>query len=509
MYYIVGAVYDMSNQLMGYRYIDELLRICYMSKSLLLYRVQNNVIKLDNATLNDTGTDIQIRGVQAKDIPKVYMNGDLYIPNGEKQNITIVGRYPNKMYLCYLGNILCVFAESELIRRYHAGTLGFMNVRIVKGSLVSKVGSLPDITKNGTGYISISNDCICRGPRYLHYHTGLQEPSDSILAEIKQKCPTLVLHKHINKVGMSAFQGFNIPFNLKSQGKCKLSHLSFKESGVRGIYGTYDIIGQGAFENSAIKIIDCNISNICTRAFMNCEQLSDVHIAKNLNHIGTEAFANSTIKTFKAIMCVNVSAGAFANCTQLENVALGYNIYIGKGAFYNTKKLTLLNCTIANLGEEAFLKSGIKHIDITTDCIIPTRCFAHSALRSITLGNIDIGEQAFFECNDLLTITFRDSEVGSIGNGAFYNTGIGRLQIRVRGIVGEQAFASCRNLEKVELTVPTASAIGNRAFEKCPNLATVVINTNDRTMVDIRNIFVDCPKLKEVSINGEVVKTGI
>lgn len=503
MYFIVGEVYSNYNQKIGYRYVDELLRLCYMSKEYLLERVKRGIIKLHNATLNTMGDDIEIRGVAHKDIPKIYRNGEYYIPNGERTNLVVIGRYPNHFYLCHIYNTVMVFPEKTLIEWYKLGHTGFMNVRLVKGEFVSKAGKLPDITSNGTGYIHIDNNNICTRPRYVEYHSGPFEPSESILAETKQKCPTLVLHPNIQFVVISAFKDFKIPFSIKSKGNCILMPYSFKNSGVKALQGNYNEIHHNAFDSSDIEVIDCSTTGIGTEAFKNCTSLRDVKFNKNLQTIGDYSFTGSTIKTFKAIMCVNVSAGAFANCTQLENVALGYNIYIGKGAFYNTKKLTLLNCTIAGLSEEAFLKSGIKYIDITTDCNIPTRSFAYSALRSITLGNIDIGEQAFFECNNLLTVTFKDREVCNIGNGAFYNTGIGRLQIRVRGIVGEQAFASCRNLEKVELAIPTASAIGNRVFEKCPNLATVVINTNDRTMVDIRNIFVDCPKLKEVSINGK------
>jgi len=87
------------------------------------------------------------------------------------------------------------------------------------------------------------------------------------------------------------------------------------------------------------------VKKITERAFVNNEYIKEIHLGKNILHIGLRAFANCT-NLEKVVFQGNVKyidEGAFENCRSLSEVTLDESvIHIGKNAFKNCKNLKVV-----------------------------------------------------------------------------------------------------------------------------------------------------------------------
>ena len=113
-----------------------------------------------------------------------------------------------------------------------------------------------------------------------------------------------------------------------------------------------------------------------------------------------------------------------------------------------------------------------------------------------------IGNDAFFQCEDLIRIEIPDS-VTRIGDNAFNNCGsLTSITIPDNvASIGMGAFRYCGSLP--EVTIPdSVTGIGDFAFEKCQKLADITIGSG---MISIGNsLFKECSGLKNVMIPDRV-----
>ena len=117
-----------------------------------------------------------------------------------------------------------------------------------------------------------------------------------------------------------------------------------------------------------------------------------------------------------------------------------------------------------------------------------------------------IGEQAFYDCTGLTSVTIPDS-VTTIGYEAFYNC-ICLESVTIGNSVttiGWGAFSDCTGLKSV--TIPdSVTTIGDQAFYFCPNLTSVTIGNSVTTIGG--SAFSYCDGLTSVTIGNSVTTIG-
>ncbi len=197
-----------------------------------------------------------------------------------------------------------------------------------------------------------------------------------------------------------------------------------------------DEIKGGTFSNcyQLEKIAFNSVSEIGSRAFAFCENLSIAELPERLKYIGDEAFRN----------CVNISSmtmpiglqkigrKAFYNCEKLTNLIINENLkHIGDEAFIGCKSINTIdwnakNCTTSKTSNVVF---DYAYTPITLNVgdvveLIDNKLFSHINLSAIVIPQsvTDIGYRAFADNNYLDDITITPSEYLSIDETSFNNT---------------------------------------------------------------------------------------
>lgn len=200
-----------------------------------------------------------------------------------------------------------------------------------------------------------------------------------------------------------------------------------------------------------------NIKSIGAAAFQWCKSLTEVTIPEGVTYIGEQAFQNSALESIKIPSTVkNILIYAFQGCRNLKNVDLGNGVVsIGQNAFKNCDAIETIDLPdgLTTIGESAFhLCKGLKSISIPASVtsidvdafyndtaleevifeegsklkILPNRLFyGCSLIKSIVLpeGLKQIGNSVFSECTELNSVNI-PSTVEYVGSSAFYNTKI-------------------------------------------------------------------------------------
>ena len=149
---------------------------------------------------------------------------------------------------------------------------------------------------------------------------------------------------------------------------------------------------------------------------------------------------------------------------------------------------TIKGVTVTSIGEEAFYNCR--------------------SLTSVTIpdGVTSIGEDAFWNCTSLTSVTIPDS-VTSIGGYAFHNcTSLTSVTIpdSVTSI-GDWAFSGCKSLTSV--TIPdSVTSIGEYTFSQCTSLTSVTIPDSVTSIGG--QAFYKCTSLTSVTIPGSVTSIG-
>jgi uncharacterized repeat protein (TIGR02543 family) len=271
-----------------------------------------------------------------------------------------------------------------------------------------------------------------------------------------------------------------------------------------GVTSIGDFAFMGCFGLTSVEIPD-SVTSIGEQAFSDCHNLTGVVIGDGVTSIGDFAFMGCSGLTSVIIpnSVTSIGRGAFSSCHGLTNVTIPNSVTsIGSQAFGCCAALTSITVEAANLSYSS-LDGVLFDKNKTTLIQFPE---GKSGAYSIPTSVTSIGENAFWGCSGLTSVTIPTS-VASIGGGAFgYCTGLTSVAIP-DGVttIENWTFGDCFALTSV--VIPSSvTSIGMYAFYGCYSLANVVIPDNVTSIGELA--FASCSGLMSVAIGDSVTSIG-
>ena len=201
-------------------------------------------------------------------------------------------------------------------------------------------------------------------------------------------------------------------------------------------------------------VIPDSVTSISFAAFYNCTELKSIELVENSNltNIGKSAFCGCTgltsIEFAENSKLTSIGQYAFYECTAITSVTIPNSVTsIGDDAFYGCTGLTSI--TLPFVGGSKDTNTYLGYI-FGASSASSNSSYVPSSLKTVVVTGTSIGNDAFYGCTGLTSITISDSVI-SIGTGA---------------------FGYCKGLTSI--TIPNSvTSIGDRAFYNCTGLTSV------------------------------------
>ena len=241
-------------------------------------------------------------------------------------------------------------------------------------------------------------------------------------------------------------------------------------------------------------VIPNSVTTIGKSAFFRCDALTSITIPNSVTTIGEDAFSHCYGLTNIIIpnSVTTIGESTFSYCSALTSITIPNSVTtIGDRAFFRCDALTSITIpnSVTCIGEDAFLGcSALTSITVSKDNPVydsRDNCNAliETATNTLILGCENtvipnsvttIGEDAFYECYALTSITIPNS-VTTIGDGVFWD---------------------CDGLTNV--TIPNSvTTIGHDAFYGCDALTSITVS-KDNPVYDSRD---NCNAIIETATN--------
>ena len=283
-------------------------------------------------------------------------------------------------------------------------------------------------------------------------------------------------------------------------------------------------------------VIPNTVTSISKSAFDHCTSLTSMTIPDSVTNIGVNAFSWCTGLTSVTIgnSVSSISKSAFDNCSGLTSITIPNSVTtIGSQAFNGCSGLTsvTIGSGVTSIGDDAFGGcKGLTSIVVNSNnTVFDSRDNCNAIIKTSTnelkLGCkntvipnsvTNIGEEAFWNCSGLTSITIPDS-VTNIGKEAFarcyYLTSV-TIGSGVTSI-GQQAFAWCTGLTSIKCNAITAPTIQSNTFQNVKTGGTLRVpsgSTGYNVWMGTGNYYLGkyewiIPFFAKLSLNnGEVVE---
>lgn len=214
-------------------------------------------------------------------------------------------------------------------------------------------------------------------------------------------------------------------------------------------------IGKDCFYNSGLTSLtvngDCDYIEGGSRGMNLGRNIESVRIAGRICKIGDSVFdgynGGSAIHTFEALSCDSIGSYAFAQSNIKNFVINAGGTTIGDNAFY-----------LCNL---------LESISINDNSVLGVSSFIYcSSLREVNLGKgiLNIPDHAFYDCGALTNLNSQ-SKIEVVGIGAFSKTSLSSFDFENIKSIGEGGFGFVPFSEMPELYLPDGfSDLGDGAF---------------------------------------------
>ncbi len=320
---------------------------------------------------------------------------------------------------------------------------------------------------------------------------------------------TIEFSEDVTSIGNGAFEGctsltsFVIPSGITT-----ISANAFKGSGLVEITipKNVETIYRSAFEDcvalqkvmvgSTTTWLDgCKLGTIQASAFRNCTALKEIYLPVSLKKIGSNAFYGCNLDKVY-IKADNANAWI---ATTFEN--------LDSNPVYHAKELYTWQPSIIGFGKPEEI-----NLAFTSETgVIGAYAFAGlKGVKRIRVENANVKDYAFYETTAYLILV----DIKSIGNYAFAKTNLQVFTSSTVESIGDHAFESCKDLEKI--TLPSKlTTIGQSVFNGCSNLKSASISyalidklPNHIESLEIRNTSrissVPFTNLKTIEFSSEV-----
>lgn len=267
-------------------------------------------------------------------------------------------------------------------------------------------------------------------------------------------------------------------------------------------------IGESAFTtcaNLTSVTIPYGVTVIEPLAFDSCPNLKSVTIPNSVTDIGDYAFeACRRLASFTIPDSVKtIGYAAFTDCISLSSVnvdAKSACFSSISGIVFNKSQSTLLLYPAGKADASYIIPDSVTEIG---DCAF----YSCNDLTSITIPDsvTVIGESAFSDCERLTSIEI-PSSVKTIREGAFRGSAITSIAIPKNVTeIADWTFNCCDNL--TSFNIPNSvTRIGNAAFEYCQALTSVTISDSVTSIG--WEAFNSCPALTSIVIPASVTSIG-
>ena len=438
----------------------------------------------------------------------------------------VIGKTPASEFIfSSLGN-----NEWELTE-YIGKRLAVVIPSVYQGGVVTSIGSYAFSGCSGLTSITIPDSVISIGEWAFYNCSGLT---------------SITIPDSVTSVGSDAFSGY---VNLEKVTVDDLSswiEIDFGNATANPLnYDETDFyVKDEKYELGAELIIPEGTDRIGSYVFNGYTGLTKITIPDSVTSIGSSAFSSCSGLTSITIpgSVTSIGSSAFLGCNRLISITIPF---VGSGGSSNNHFGYIFGASSYS-NNSSYVPSALKEVVITSGISIGDNAFYNcSGLTSITIPDsvTSIGSSAFSSCSGLTSITIPDSvtSIGErafsdcsslesitipfVGSGGSSNTHFGYIfgasiysynssyvpsslkEVTITGgtSIGSNAFYYCSGLTSI--TIPdSVISIGQYAFRGCSGLTSITIPDSVTSIVE--GAFSGCSGLTSITISDSVISIG-